>query len=171
MTVDVTVSAAQAQLATLAREGWLGRASENAYEDGFSTLIRVGPLGGLPGASKQVRVRFLDPVHRGEMMTVGLRWEATGITGGLFPVLDADISLTPAGGQATRLALAGTYRPPMDGLGANLDRLILHRAATATIRSLLERVAATLAGPSPAAGHEESSTLAPLPCPATGPEG
>ena len=26
-------------------------------------------------------------------MTVGLRWEATGVTGGLFPALDADIRI------------------------------------------------------------------------------
>ena len=27
-------------------------------------------------------------------MTVGLRWEATGVTGGLFPALDADIRIS-----------------------------------------------------------------------------
>jgi hypothetical protein len=32
-------------------------------------------------------------------MTLVLRWEATGVISALFPVLDADISLTPAGRQ------------------------------------------------------------------------
>ncbi|HEX9537282.1 MAG TPA: hypothetical protein VGA04_03810 [Streptosporangiaceae bacterium] len=66
------------------------------------------------------------------------------MSGALFPVLDADISLTPAGSQATRLALVGAYRPPLDGLGATLDKVILHRVAAATIRTLLDRVASAL---------------------------
>jgi hypothetical protein len=44
-------------------------------------------------------------------MSVALRREATGATGRLFPVLDADISLSPAGEHTARLALAGSYRP------------------------------------------------------------
>jgi hypothetical protein len=32
---------------------------------------------------------------------------------GLFPALDADITLTPAGEDATVLRLAGAYRPPL----------------------------------------------------------
>ena len=78
---------------------------------------------------------------------MGLRWEATGITGVLFPVLDADISLSPAGEEATRLALVGAYRPPLDGVGATLDKVILNRVATATIATLLEHVATALASP------------------------
>ena len=145
--VGVSFPVARGRLAGLARGGWLGTASEDAYQDGFTTVIRVGPFGDRPGASKRVRVRFLDPVHSSEAMTVGLRWEATGITGVLFPVLDADISLSPAGEEATRLALVGAYRPPLDGVGATLDKVILNRVATATIATLLEHVATALASP------------------------
>lgn len=160
---DVSFPLARQRLSSLVHEGWLGAASEDAYQDGFTTVIRVGPFMDRPGASKRVRVRFLDPVHRGEAMTVGARWEATGITGALFPVLDADINLTPAGAKATRLALAGTYRPPLDGLGATLDKVILHRVATATVRALLERVAGALVPSAPAAGSIERTTPAPAP--------
>ncbi len=52
---------------------------------------------------------------------MALRWEATSLSGALSPVLDADISLIPAGSQETRLALAGAYRPPLDGVGTTLD--------------------------------------------------
>jgi hypothetical protein len=35
----------------------------------------------------------LDPgVYRGEVMTVGVRWQAIGAAGGLFPALDANTS-------------------------------------------------------------------------------
>jgi hypothetical protein len=72
-----------------------------------------------------------------------LRWEATGPAGRLFPVLDADITLMPAGEQ-TRLVLAGSYRPPLDGIGATLDKIALHHLATATISSLLRQTAHAL---------------------------
>lgn len=62
---------------------------------------------------------------RGSATTVGLRWEPTGAAAGQFPVLDADITLTPEGEHRTRLALAGTYRAPLGRLGAGLDKAIL----------------------------------------------
>jgi hypothetical protein len=80
-------------------------------------------------------------------MTLVLRWEATGVISALFPVLDADISLTPAGQQGILLAPAGSYRAPLGGLGAGLDKAILNRVATATIRALLRNVADTTASP------------------------
>jgi hypothetical protein len=113
------------------------------------------------GACKLVRVRFLDPVCRGDVMTLALRWEATGVTGTLFPVLDADITLTPAGSQATRLALAGCYRAPLGGLGAGLDKAILSRVATATIRALLRNVADSLASPGMTAARQAEPASGP----------
>ncbi len=69
-----------------------------------------------------------------------LRWESTG-PAGLFPPLDADLTLTPAGSDRCRLSLAGEYNPPLGPLGSGLDRAILHRAAQATARSFVHRVA------------------------------
>ena len=68
-----------------------------------------------------------------------------GAGGRLFPVLDADLTLAPAGQNAASLRLDGTYRPPLGSLGAELDRLLLYRVAEATIHNFLERVAAALA--------------------------
>jgi len=155
--VDLSFPAAQARLADLARGGMLTRLSEGAYGDGLTGLVRVGPLGAAPGLSKLVEVQLLDPVSRGDSAVLALRWEATGPGGGLFPVLDADMALTPAGAHSTRLSLAGSYRPPFGAVGAALDRAILHKVADATIRSLLTRVADALAGPQdPADGGPES---------------
>lgn len=145
ITLDVGFRPAQARLANLVCGRGLNGASQAAYEAGLAGVIRVGPFGEVPGASKLVQVRFLDPVCHAEALTVGLRWEATGLTGGLFPVLDADISLVPEGEQKTRLALAGAYRPPLGSFGAGLDRAILNRVAAATIRTLLRSVANALA--------------------------
>ena len=98
-------------------------------------------------------------------MNVGLRWEATGATGGLFPVLDATLTISPApepatgqGMESSRLILAGTYRPPLGRLGAGLDTALLHRVANATIRSVLRSAAMTLTSPAPetTAGSKDS---------------
>jgi hypothetical protein len=152
---------AQARLANLAHGGLLTSVSQGAYGDGLAGVIRVGPLGAVPGMSKLVRVRFGEVVTRDDSALLVLRWEATGPGGGLFPALDADITLTPAGEQATRLTLAGAYRP-LAGLGAALDRAVLHRVATATIRSLLRRVAAALADSEGAAGGVPAAEMAAL---------
>jgi len=120
--LDVSFPAAAARFANLALGGLLTRASQGAYGDGLTGLVRVGPLGAVPGVSKLVKVHFLDVVTRGESAVLTLRWEATGPGGRLFPALDADIWLTPAGEHAARLSLAGVYRPPLAALGAGLER-------------------------------------------------
>ena len=97
-------------------------------------------------------MRFLEPVPREDVVVLPLRWEATGVTGRLFPVLDADLTITPAGAGQTLITLNGAYRPPLSGIGAGLDRAMLRRAAAATIRTLLTRIADALASPAPAAG-------------------
>jgi hypothetical protein len=77
-----------------------------------------------------------------------------------LPVLDADITLSPSGKQATLLTLAGVYRPPLGSLGAGLDRAILHRVAAATIRNFIHGVAAGITGH---AATAESETAGPGP--------
>ena len=130
---------------TVARGGWLTEVSEGAYESGLVGFARVGPLGDLPGMSKLVQVQVREVLTRGESAVLTLRWEATGPGGALFPALDADITLTPAGQDQSRLTLDGAYRPPLAVLGAGLDRMVLHRVATPTARSLLDRIAAAIA--------------------------
>jgi hypothetical protein len=165
--LGLSFRSAPARLANLAHGGSLTSASQEAYADGLAGVIRVGPLGAVPGMSKLVQVRFRDLVTRDATALLALRWEATGPGGGLFPALDADITLTPAGDQATRLTLAGAYRPPLDSLGAGLDKAILHRVATATIRSLLSRVADALADREGAAdGAPATKTAQPHAAPA-----
>ena len=157
LTVGTGLRQAQARFTNLLHGAWLAEASTAAYDGAVTGLLRVGPAGF--AAAKLVRVSLLDPVYRDEVMTIGLRWEATGPAGGLFPVLDANISILPGqdegtadGRQTARLALTGSYRPPLGRLGAALDQVALHRVATATIRALLQDVAAALTGLAPA-GH------------------
>jgi hypothetical protein len=145
--LEVSFNAAQARLANLIRSGSLVSASQHAYGEGITGLVRVGPLGATPGMSRIVKVRFRELVARGDSAVLAPRWETLGPGGRLFPALDADITLTPDGEQATLLTMGGAYRPPLGSLGARVDRAILRRAATATIRSFLTRVAEAIADP------------------------
>jgi hypothetical protein len=150
--LDVAYPDARAGLMRLTHGGWLSDMSGDAYAEGLAGLVRVGPFGEVFGASKLVRVLMLEPVERDGSLTLSLRWEATGVMGRLFPVLDANIILVPAGENASQLALAGAYRPPLAAVGEGLDRVLFHRAASATVRSLLRRIAQTIAPQQPGAG-------------------
>jgi hypothetical protein len=141
--IDVRLSAAQVRLARLLYGGWLSQASDEAYRRSADDALRVGPFGDRPVTSRLVRVRFTDPAYRDHEMRIGLRWEAVGVTGGLFPALDADIILR-AIGERTRVGLTGTYRPPLGTLGAGLDRLVLRNVAAATISAFLNQLTSAL---------------------------
>jgi hypothetical protein len=142
--LPVSFDAAASRLAGVISGSFLSKVSGSVYQGGMEYLLRVGPLGPVPGTSRLVRVRFTEPARRDGTMTVGLRWEAAGVSGGLFPALDADIRLYAEGDHTVRVSLAGSYRPPLGALGAGLDRMVLHTVATATIKTLLTRIAAVL---------------------------
>lgn len=145
--VDVGFQAAQARLASLVANDWLTEVSADAYDSGMTGLARVGPYGDVPGMSKLVRVYARDVLTHDSSAVLTLRWEATGASGGLFPALDADITLTPADTDRSLLSLDGAYRPPLAALGAGLDRIVLHRVATPTARSLLSQIARSISEP------------------------
>ena len=150
--LPVSLTAAQARLAHLIHDGRLSGASERAYQDGLDHLHWAGPFGNSPGLSRLVRVRFVHPVEQAGSVSTGMRWEATGATGRLFPALDAIITLTAEGDRSSRLSLTGVYRPPFGPLGAGLDRVLLHKVATATVHSLMNRLGGALEGTPPARG-------------------
>src|SRR5215469_13067379 len=147
VTLDLDFPAARDQFLLLTHGNRLDGMSQDAYADGLAGQIRVGPLGGVPGISKLVRVSLLDPVRRDDSVLVPLRWEATGLMGRLFPVLDANLMLGKDDQGRAVLRIAGVYRPPLGGLGEELDQIVLRRVASATMRSLLRRIAALVARP------------------------
>jgi hypothetical protein len=146
--LDLGFQVARDRLAKLDR--WFLTASNDAYSEEIADLAGIGSRGAAPGLSKLAEVRFQTLAARDGYAGLALRWEGRGLGGRLFPVLDADLTLTSAGENATVLTLAGAYRPPLGSLGAELDRLVLHRVAEATIRNFLRRVATALGGESAA---------------------
>lgn len=140
--LEVSFAVARDRLRQLAEDGALLGTSEDAYDHGTTGLERVG----VPGLSKLVRVQVRELAWTEQSVGLAIRWEATGPGGGLFPVLDADLTMAPIAERVTILTLAGAYRPPLGEMGAALDRVILSRVASATIRTFLAQVARRIAG-------------------------
>jgi hypothetical protein len=161
--LDISFAAARARLANLIRDGLVDRASAQACSGEITGLARVGPLGSVPGLSRVVQVHVQDLKAIGDSARFALRWEVAGPGGTLFPALDADITLAPAGEHAATLTLAGAYRPPLGTAGAALDRAVMRRVATATIRAFLAHIAEAIAHPASAA-EPEAGARHPEPC-------
>ncbi|HEX9064275.1 MAG TPA: hypothetical protein VF843_04155 [Streptosporangiaceae bacterium] len=158
--VDAAYEAAKEGLRSIAADGWLTGVSGDVYDSsqaGFTGMTRVGPSDGARWVSKLVRVYVRDVVVHDGRAVLTLRWEATGPGGGLFPALDADITLSPAeGGPGCLLTLDGVYRPPFGALGAGLDRIALSRVAGPTARSLLRRIADSIGSSAGSAAEKDT---------------
>jgi len=141
----VSAAAAAARLASLASGGSLIQVSYAAWNEGTAGIAPVARLAEL------VAVQSRGPVRRGAISALILRWEAAAASGQLFPVLDADITVVPDGEQASLVGLAGVYRTVP---GAGLDPVIVHQAATATIRSLLGRITRAITDPAAARSRD-----------------
>jgi len=137
----VNAATATARLADLAADGSLIRVWHAAWGEATARIALAA------GLSELVVVHTRGPVRRGAVSLLIMRWEAPDATGQRFPVLDADITLVPDGEQATLVGLAGVYRTLP---GARLDPVIVHRAAAATIRSFLGRLAGAITDPAAA---------------------
>ena len=140
----------------------LDEVSDDAYAAGLLRLARVGPFGDVGGLSKTVRLELLDPRPVDDGVRLQLRWVATGVTGQLFPALDADLDIVAVDEQRCALSIKAVYAPPLGAAGAGIDRLLLHRAARATMRSMLRGLARSLTDPSPAAERADRPRLGPV---------
>jgi hypothetical protein len=114
-----------------------------AYDEGEDLLGRVGPFGPVPGLSKAVSVHVSSVRVRGESFVAQLRWSASGPTE-LFPVMEADLEIAPMGTHQSQLGFSGSYDPPLGSFGRQLDRLLLHQLAEATVRAMLRQLVAAL---------------------------
>ncbi len=117
----------------------LGSWADLAYRDGEELRSRVGPSSG--SLAKEVRLEIGSAeIHRGGLV-YPISWSATG-AGVLFPRLDADLTLSHVGSDATRISLDGTYEPPLGVVGKAVDRVLLRRVAESTVKAWIDRLGA-----------------------------
>jgi hypothetical protein len=93
--LNIGFAAARERLAQLGAGEVLAGPSQDAYEHVTADMARVEAA----GLSKLVRVQVRELAWTDMSAGLAIRWEATGPAGGLFPVLDADIRLAPAGAR------------------------------------------------------------------------
>ncbi len=166
--LEVSLNTAEAKLKNMAHDGLLGRASGGAYDEWQAGLARAGQRGTMLGMSRLARVGIRDMVTHGDSAIWALRWEVTDRRGALVPALDAEIKLTPAGEDATVLAVSGICRPPLAGLAADLDPAVMHQVAQATIQAFTSHIATDIAAPvtAPDTGqHNAAEACARTPAP------
>jgi hypothetical protein len=153
---------ARAALDAALTDGGLIEESRRAAQEGVSFLMRVGPSGSR-GLAKQVLVEVLPFGWVGRKAVVPLRWRPTGAAGPLFPSLEANLTISEADHGSTSVSIVASYEPPLDLVGAGLDRILLSRAATATMTALLREIitqlnsTARLLVPAPRTTHVETS--------------
>jgi hypothetical protein len=121
---------------------WLAPLADAAGASAGQKLVRVGPSLG-EWIARKVLVRLGQFVVTPEGVIVPIRWEDARHPA-LFPVLDGNLEVAPLGTGQCRVVLSAAYRPPFDGVGAALDRALLHRVAESTVREFLGRLGETL---------------------------
>lgn len=144
ITLGCGFPATRARLDRLAGGGLLLQAANDAYSAGLAGLLHAGPVRCLPGRGLAA-LRLGEVAIQDGSARLPVRWETTG-PAGRFPVLDGDLTLTPARHGATVLALTGAYRLP-PGVAAQASPQALRRCAAATIGGFLARLACAIAHP------------------------
>jgi Rrf2 family iron-sulfur cluster assembly transcriptional regulator len=146
--VHVELPAAVVIARLSAGTAWLTPLARAAHADGEQLRMRLSP-GGFTWLGKTVLVSLGAPLGGEDTLRIPLSWEATG-TPGLFPELDAELTVTTVDPERAELTLSGRYHPPLGRAGHTLDEALFHRVAAATVRGFLLRVARSLEETAPA---------------------
>ena len=124
-----------------------------ATASGETVLMRIGPALGDHVLGIPARVHLGPRWTRGGCAAIALRWEAA-LFDSLFPVLDGTLIISPLGKHRCRVAIEASYRPPLEGIGALLDRALLHRVAQSTVHEFLRQLGTALSPQSEPAAVE-----------------
>lgn len=116
--------------------GW----ADAAYRDGEEIRARVGPGGKHPVIAKTVTLAVGRPVRTPHQTTIPLSWKATGAPG-LFPQMNADLTVARLGPEMAQLGFSGSYEAPGGQVGQAIDEALLHRIAESSVKGFVDRIA------------------------------
>lgn len=100
-------------------------------------------IGGLDVAKEiEIKVNNIeeDTSTTSRKTVLQIEWEAAG-SPGMFPVMNAELSIYPLTATETQLDFAGLYEPPLGALGGAIDSIAGHRIAEVSVHRFLTEVA------------------------------
>ena len=119
-------------------------------DGGFAVDLVAEGMSGVPEVSAIVCLDDPPVLATSRLIIRPVRWRAA-VADSLFPLLNADLELEWLAEGTMRLALVGSYRPPLSVVGAAADQLLGRHVAEAVVRRFVLDVAARIT---------EGSTLA-----------
>lgn len=118
----------------------IGETAAVAYRHGEDLIARIGGA----GMAKNILLDLKRPVRSEGATTIPLVWWATG-TPGLFPTMDAELTVATIAEGLTQVLFQGTYQPPLGAVGRVLDRALLRRLAEISVKDFVDRLITQLA--------------------------
>ncbi len=122
---------------------WLVDSAIAAYEEGEQLSLRVCSGIGRVKLCKRVWAELSEPDVRPDRVIQRLTWRAASAAN-LFPSMEAELEFSPMGASLTSITFHGSYVPPLGPVGREMNRMLLHRVAEASVRAFLHRVARRL---------------------------
>lgn len=118
---------------------WLPNLVQSSDGSAEKVLARVGFSILAVGVRKRAAVELGKPLQLRDWVHIPISWEAEPVSE-LFPRFEGELQLVPIGPRETKLALAGTYDPPLGDVGRTVDNLLMHTAAEATVKDFVEQL-------------------------------
>jgi hypothetical protein len=140
----------------------LQRTTSAAAEHVATLHVQVGPLD--LGADVTIKILGIEQgtAYNKPATKLRLAWTAAK-NPGLFPAMEATLSVFALSSTETQLELEGTYTPPMGSVGKVLDDAVGHRLAKASVTRFVEEIAGwlreTLVAPIATPAPEEYAPL------------
>ena len=124
-------------------EEWLPHLVQRSQRPAEQLLARLGFSILAVDVRKNAVVQLGRPLRLRDWLHIPISWQAQPVSE-LFPRFEGELQLVPISPEETKLALAGTYDPPLGDVGRAVDNLVMHTAAEATVKDFVEHVATRL---------------------------
>lgn len=138
VTIDRPIEACRTVLLESPDE-WLPNLVQRSQGPAEQLLARMGFSILAVDVRKKAIVQLGKPLLLRDWLHIPISWEAQPVSD-LFPRFEGELQLVPISPTETKLALAGTYDPPLGDIGRAVDNLLMHTAAEATVKDFVEQL-------------------------------
>ena len=138
VTIDRPIEACREVLLESPEE-WLPNLVQTSHGSGEQLLARMGFSILAVDVRKKAVVQLGKAMQLRDWLHIPISWEAQPVSD-FFPRFEGELQLVPISTAETKLALAGTYDPPLGDVGRAVDNLLMHTAAEATVKDFVEQL-------------------------------